>query len=567
MKKKNIITKLNKIHIHKFRRLKDLDIELANRITLICGKNGTAKSTILGMIAQILSFEKDYSLNTELDYTTISGERFKSVFSDHFRFSPDTDKPGSMNLDFEIFDAYQNETVNARLELNDSTDRKNARPIVRQLTDDGKIKYSRNFTHPVIYLGLGRLIPISQRKQYSKAIFEYLEKEENSKEFKDLTNRILLKMHNPAKKITPTRGSLYSSVTHGDDYDQDSVSAGEDNVGQLVLALLSFKKLKEEYSDYHGGILLIDEADAGLYPGAQEEFIRVLNEYSTNYDLQTIITSHSPIMINNVLRLSKENKTLYLTDSYGKIEIKNDWNWEEMECDLLVKSSDSQSNKINLHKVDFYFEDSEAIDFYKKIQFRSKNNKHINIMNQISLGCDQYKSLVNKKIPTFYKDSVIILDGDQRNGKNYQNIIYLPTLLAPDQLVFFVLHNIDINDDYWKNNPCGISKVIFSRAAQEIYNRLNVEGNLTEEQFYEKIRAHQGEERKKLRKVFKDFYKNPEINKLIKLSGPYNPYEYYLKPNPLLADEFKKQLEKAMRYVLTSSKGYSDRFITENYFS
>ncbi|MCV4777503.1 AAA family ATPase, partial [Escherichia coli] len=69
--------------------------------------------------------------------------------------------------------------------------------------------------------------------------------------------------------VTATKGTIDSMVVHGDNYDHQSVSVGEDNVGQLIQAIFSFKRLKETYSDYHGGILLIDEADAGLFPAAQ----------------------------------------------------------------------------------------------------------------------------------------------------------------------------------------------------------------------------------------------------------------------------------------------------------
>ena len=60
---KNNTTKLKKIKINRFRGLKGVTIEFGDRITLICGKNGTSKSTILGIIAQIFSFSTDYTEN------------------------------------------------------------------------------------------------------------------------------------------------------------------------------------------------------------------------------------------------------------------------------------------------------------------------------------------------------------------------------------------------------------------------------------------------------------------------------------------------------------------------
>ena len=63
----NSITKLNKIQVTKFRGLKDVNIEFGSKLTVICGKNGTSKSTILGIVAQIFSFSKDLSKKPATD--------------------------------------------------------------------------------------------------------------------------------------------------------------------------------------------------------------------------------------------------------------------------------------------------------------------------------------------------------------------------------------------------------------------------------------------------------------------------------------------------------------------
>lgn len=101
-------TKLKKFKIEKFRGLKEIDIEFGNSITLICGKNGTSKSTILGMAAQIFSFSSDHSCipPKPLKYKTLTDKNFKSEFSEHFRFSKEFDRSGSMELSIELYDAY-----------------------------------------------------------------------------------------------------------------------------------------------------------------------------------------------------------------------------------------------------------------------------------------------------------------------------------------------------------------------------------------------------------------------------------------------------------------------------
>ncbi|MBF7097608.1 AAA family ATPase [Alkalibacter mobilis] len=46
-----IFDRLDSIYIEKFRSMEDRELRLGKNITLIAGKNGTMKSSLLGMIA------------------------------------------------------------------------------------------------------------------------------------------------------------------------------------------------------------------------------------------------------------------------------------------------------------------------------------------------------------------------------------------------------------------------------------------------------------------------------------------------------------------------------------
>ena len=74
-----------------------------------------------------------------------------------------------------------------------------------------------------------------------------------------------------------------------DSYDWESNSSGQDNIGKILLAVLSFKRLKKQYKEeYKGGILAIDEIDATLFPGSQEELIKALSYFCSKYEIQVI---------------------------------------------------------------------------------------------------------------------------------------------------------------------------------------------------------------------------------------------------------------------------------------
>ncbi len=78
-------TQLKKLVIEKFRALNNVEIEFGDHITVVCGKNGTSKSSILGIAAQIFSFEKNYLNDKPLLSRQITGGLFKSQYSEHVR--------------------------------------------------------------------------------------------------------------------------------------------------------------------------------------------------------------------------------------------------------------------------------------------------------------------------------------------------------------------------------------------------------------------------------------------------------------------------------------------------
>lgn len=187
-------TLLKTIIIKSFRALKNVEVSFGKDITVLCGKNGTAKSSILGIAAQIFSFDKDYTNDKKLSFKTITDESFKSQFSDHFRVSPKFDVTGSMDIVVQVYDAYTSSDAAGELTITtrDSKSGKTPRAVFRNNSsvEEGSNK-DRNFTHPVIYLSLKRLYPIAHREKYIENTFPYLDIPDNARRFVNLTNELL----------------------------------------------------------------------------------------------------------------------------------------------------------------------------------------------------------------------------------------------------------------------------------------------------------------------------------------------------------------------------------------
>lgn len=541
-------TQLKKLIIEKFRALNNVEVEFGDAITVICGKNGTSKSSILGIAAQIFSFDKDYVKDEPISYKQITGAPFKSKYRDHFRISQAFDTPGSMKVSIELKDGYTNQDATARLEL--MTRNGAARAVVRNnSTAIGGANTSRNFTHPVIFLSLKRLYPITDRT-YEIKDFDYLNTHKQG--FINLTNELL---NRSSANAIGTGGTISSAVSYGDNYDQESVSAGEDNAGQIVLALMSFRKLKEEYSDYKGGLLLIDEADAGLFPTAQINLLKILERECRDLNLQVIMTSHSPVLIEYAFEKSKQfrqrYKTIYLSNTYGDIQVQHDWSWAQINADLLATII-PLTEKINLPEINVYFEDGEASDFFAQIMFRQPIKKFTSPMNNITLGCSNYFNLIDHKIAEFSERSIICLDADQQLKANikYKTIVLLPGHLPPDQLIFEHLYNLKADHPYWQNNS-QFTRSVFTNLASEVISEFSITGDQVD--IKEKVKQYAGNKRP--REIFKRFYKNETIQSLCKLNNPSNPWAHWISENPKLVNEFLNKFKNTMCHVM--QKGYS----------
>ena len=558
-------TKLKKFKIKKFRRLEDIDVDFGKRVTLICGKNGTSKSTILGMAAQIFNFSKDFSVpsSPRLDYKTITGKRFKSHFADHFRFSKKYDISGSMELGIEVYDAYFKKDID-ELELGvyKYKDRDQARPVVRKnlpsLTGEGN--RDRNVTHPVIYLSLSRLLPISQRTVYSQQTIKYLE--ENAERFRSLSCNILGRQD--LTKVTATSGDVQSAVSHADNYDQDSVSVGEDNVGQIVLALMSFEKLKKDYKDYKGGMLLIDEADAGLFPAAQKRLIDELDKISRSIGLQVIMTSHSPTMIEYVKEKSEQDRdgnfrTVYLTDTYGSIETKHDWGWERIYADLNTKLY--KIKKDGLIKPDMYFEDQEAYDFHNAIIKRTVLRSSVSPVKDVKLGSGNYLNLIKNNVKEFSSKSVIVFDGDVKGSDAYKNCVKLPGELPPDQLLFEFLFKLSRDDPFYVTHPHGFSKDVFFDISKNIFSVLEINESQCGPDFSlsEAIKSAGYYKSKNgdnpIRKYFKDFYNHDDMQSIVSKVNKGNPFYYWRQSNEVECEEYRVRFSESVKFVLVKGFG------------
>ncbi len=442
---------INKIKIKKFRGFQDVEFELGKFITVISGQNGTQKTTILGMLSQSFAITDDD--NPMKDERPLSGGNYKSSFADKFRLSEEFDNAGEHEWTlFFVDNSIPPYTI-------ESIHREKSKGTIRFWKKGDKSKGSGFIQIPVIYLSLKRLLPIAEddklsidtKKILSDADFDF---------YKKWFNKILIL----TRQKDQVKSSNYLSSTNKqtlgantDHYDWKSNSAGQDNLSKILLAILSFKNLKEKYKDkYPGGILAIDEIDASFYPGSQKILFDALIQFASKFEIQIIFTTHSLTILEqanelqNDLKRENQIKLMFLTKSDGLIKIKNNTSYDYIKNHL----NRTLTGKTIKKRIDLYTEDREGAIFVKSII--GQKTKYFNFID-VSLGCGNLIQLASSKVPSFtYPNSLIILDGDVKINrqqfkkiKKIKNVLLLPSDKSPEQIISDFLYNLSDEDPLW----------------------------------------------------------------------------------------------------------------------
>lgn len=440
---------IKKVEIEKFRALKNVEFELGNNLTAIAGKNGTLKTTILGIIGQPFSLENEE--NPMHGEKTIDGYNFRSQFSEKFKLSKETDKAGEhkwrLYIDKKIYPI-----DDGILEMK-SIPRDKKENSIRFWNAKGKGKDTGYIQCPVVYLSLKRLYPLGESKKLDIESYNLNAEEE----------KILIELYK----------TIFSEVTNNQDYfingikstakssaaisssniDPITISSGQDNIGKILITLLSFRRLKEKYKEqYMGGILLIDELEATLHSSALRHVISILMKFSSKYNIQIIFTTHSEeIVINQLLsaQYSSNCKVLYLKKVDDKIEMH--------DKNLNINLIKSDLGNIPLPKNEYkkpriYTEDDVGKEIAKRLIPRNIISKYDFVT--LSIGHGNYYNLLRAKCKEFL-NSMIILDGDQYDNKNmkkYKNVIMLPGKVLPEKFLYEYLKSLPAADKFWNNN-------------------------------------------------------------------------------------------------------------------
>lgn len=348
------------IEINNVRGWEGQKIEFPFPIVAIVGENGSGKSTILQGAASV--------------YKSPSGSR--GFASDYF---PDTvwDALRDVNIKF----SYKEGGTSYIKSIRKPTDRWRGNPE----------RPSRN----VEYIDLSRIQPVSARTGYRRLANPSLTETESDSFTTNVLSRVsqiigtkyesarMALTNADSKRKVPVLGKegvIYSGFHQG---------AGEITVTEL---------LQVEPNQY--SILLIDEIESSLHPRAQRRLIRDLAEKCRLLNLQIILTTHSPYILEELPLEAR----LYIINGQSKTIVRG------VSPEFAMTMMDDEIHP----ECEVYIEDERAAILLKEILIKY-NKELVHRCKFIPFGAASVGHALGQMVNEnkFPRPSCVFLDGDQ----------------------------------------------------------------------------------------------------------------------------------------------------------
>lgn len=411
-----------------FSRSEGSEVPLGEVLTVIAGLNGTGKSTILAVLGNCGRLEKSKA-------THLNGDQFTTELSEVLKFDVKHDSAGS-SVSIEFADDAngfaENVPPDGVLEFRSAIQQNNTPKVkngvqVDRLNDprsrlrlipskkNRPVESEAKLQWPTYYLGLSRLFPVGETDEYSARSKQW--DFEIRQEYESTYNYIL-NLSDPIEAFglitSSSARNKKGSGIETENYGFVANSAGQDNLGQIVLSALSFKHLRKTLgTDYRGGLLLIDEVEATLHPVAQTRLLNFLYRTAFENEFQVVLTTHSLTILEEICsRLHPEDTTRTLVNlkRTGEIlEVEVNPAFAEIEADM--NSQFLAGARTEFPKV--FLEDGAARQVFDCIHQLRFPDLQVEVVEG-DLSWNQLLAMANE-FSAMLASSLIILDPDIRS--------------------------------------------------------------------------------------------------------------------------------------------------------
>jgi len=352
-------------------------------IVAIVGENGSGKSTVLQAAAAA--------------YRAPENDRFASDFF------PDTpfEKITAANIRYSYRQGQNSQTGNVR------------KPTNRWRGNPDRPE------RPVQYVDLRRIQPVGARTGYAKllksGVTEGKWAEFDADKLQRLTQIVGKNYSSAGISITDAGPDKPIPVLRTDSVRYSGFHQG---AGEIAAAEL----LAVDYPKY--GIILVDEVETSLHPRAQRRLIRDLARIAAAQELQIVLTTHSPYVLDE---LPPEARIYLMQGSSGKTVVTG------VSPEFAMTRMDEEQHP----ECDLYVEDERAKVMLAEILVQKDRDlltrSKIIPFGAASVGLALGQMVQQKRFP---RPSLVFLDGDQPAAVG---CLSLPGEDAPERVVFDAL--------------------------------------------------------------------------------------------------------------------------------
>lgn len=358
-----------------------------------------------------------------------------------------------------FFDYFSAQRTNVKTALNTWDSNFLNENTIKQLLSEGSNKY-QNIKHYLTSLKMADL----QRLQNSirKGMNEYFD---SLKEIRDFFNSFFTPMEFDDVYLD-TNPFKFSVKTPKGDIDIDELSSGEK---EILNTYIHFHQLKPKDS-----IILFDEPDVHLHPELERRYLRILRELAKGN--QMILTTHAPEMM-----IEAGSNALFTVIKYPNGE-ENQFLKVSSNTDLHLTLSEIMGSKgfVSLNKKIVFIEGEESstdIELYERLfPIKENNISFIPAGNSLTVKSTAEKVNILLTEGNTFQQYYCIIDGDfERHDDtlDLKNIFQLPVyhvenFLLDKNVVFQSLNQI-LGKRMPYNTPGEIEEVFKRIALEDIH--------------------------------------------------------------------------------------------------
>ncbi|WNB79660.1 MULTISPECIES: AAA family ATPase [unclassified Stenotrophomonas] len=448
---KNIpILRVHGIRIGNFRSLRTQTIELGSRMTIISGRNGTMKTSLMGLIAHPFTGSAKDAFGSPL----------KTSYSEVFSLSPEHDKE---DYSYEMVLETSKGTLAEEVKIYYVAKKTNRHRIVVSGADAG----DGNFNYNTSFLNLKRLYPMVDTKAQPDTTEEL--STEEATELKHFYESVFPSSayENFSPIVQPKLKTTFAPSGNGATYDWRAISSGEDNLGAIFNRLIGFMRAEVQKPNGNG-ILCIDEFEASLHPVAQIQLFDYLLRWAHQYSVQVVITTHSLHLIQHAYlahQASLDAKRIVVNfiskakARRGNTPILKNPTYEQAYSELTLETPEKAAEA---RRVRVFCEDDIAMHFIRccigKRDILKLVSLHSSLAPKSKTPGTSYTSLASICInyPILLEHAFVIFDGDVSDTKlakikDKKSFIRLPDPdgVALEKRIVHFICSLDNDDDFF----------------------------------------------------------------------------------------------------------------------